>query len=387
MLNSLAVVLEQPEHLALAELPLDAPAAGDVVIETLWSGVSAGTERLLFTGRMPPFPGMGYPLVPGYESVGRVVEAGPEAQIEIGAQVFVPGARCFGAVRGLHGGAASRLVAPASRVVPVPAALGDKAVLLALTATAYHALAGSPAASDCILIVGHGVLGRLLARLTLALGGKAPIVWEKSRDRVGGAVGYEVTSPNEDNRVDYRDDIRRQRRLRNSRSIDAAAGSGRRDRSRRLLRSHELWFPAGIHARGSHTGRGAMARWRCRRGRATCRERPSLPRWSCHPPPPCVPGLRGLPDRFRGSLLPQDGSGLEVMSMSLDDGFLTDDGTRESTGASPAPEAAIEPDPVPTRATKNHPNHRDLWQGWHRQKFHARQSLLHDGAVRARRSC
>ncbi len=203
MLNSLAVVLEQPEHLALAELPLDAPAAGDVVIETLWSGVSAGTERLLFTGRMPPFPGMGYPLVPGYESVGRVVEAGPEAQIEIGAQVFVPGARCFGAVRGLHGGAASRLVAPASRVVPVPAALGDKAVLLALTATAYHALAGSPAASDCILIVGHGVLGRLLARLTLALGGKAPIVWEKSRDRVGGAVGYEVTSPNEDNRVDY----------------------------------------------------------------------------------------------------------------------------------------------------------------------------------------
>ena len=30
-----------------------------------WSGISTGTERLLWSGRMPPFPGLGYPLVPG----------------------------------------------------------------------------------------------------------------------------------------------------------------------------------------------------------------------------------------------------------------------------------------------------------------------------------
>ena len=64
-----------------------------MTVETRWSGVSAGTERLLFTGRMPAFPGMGYPLVPGYESVGRVVDAGPDAD-RIGTQVFVPGAKC-----------------------------------------------------------------------------------------------------------------------------------------------------------------------------------------------------------------------------------------------------------------------------------------------------
>ena len=121
---------------------MDKPAAGDVTVETLWSGVSAGTERLLFEGRMPAFPGMGYPLVPGYESVGRVVDAGPEAKIAIGTQVFVPGAKCFGdSVRCVHGGAASLLVAPASRVVPVSAGLGENAVLLALAATALHALA------------------------------------------------------------------------------------------------------------------------------------------------------------------------------------------------------------------------------------------------------
>jgi 3-hydroxyethyl bacteriochlorophyllide a dehydrogenase len=202
MLSSLAVVLEQPERIALTRLALDPPAAKDVVVETQWSGISAGTERLLFKGLMPPFPGMGYPLVPGYESVGRVVDAGREAGFEIGAQVFVPGARCFGPVRGLHGGAASHLVAPASRVVPLPGSLGEKGVLLALAATAFHALAGSATGAG-VLIVGHGVLGRLLARLALLAGGKPPVVWEKNPARTDGAVGYEVTSPEDDERADY----------------------------------------------------------------------------------------------------------------------------------------------------------------------------------------
>ena len=73
MSSSLAIVLEQPERLALKRLELDAPAPTDVLVETRWSGISTGTERLLYTGRMPNFPGMGYPLVPGYETVGTVV--------------------------------------------------------------------------------------------------------------------------------------------------------------------------------------------------------------------------------------------------------------------------------------------------------------------------
>ncbi len=202
MLSSLAVVLEEPKRLTLATLPLAAPTASDVVVETLWSGVSAGTERLLFTGRMPHFPGMGYPLVPGYESVGLVVEAGPEADVAVGEQVFVPGAHCFGAVRGLHGGAASRLVAPGARVVPVSKGLGEKAVLLALAATAHHALSGSDLSRGA-LIVGHGVLGRLMARLAALSGGEPPVVWETNPERRGGALGYAVTSPDEDPRKTY----------------------------------------------------------------------------------------------------------------------------------------------------------------------------------------
>jgi len=195
-LQTTAVVLEQPERLALARLDLTAPGADDVVVDIEWSGISTGTERLLWAGTMPDFPGMGYPLVPGYESVGRVVDAGHQTERQVGERVFVPGARCFQSVRGLFGGAASRLVVPGSRVVPIPDALEERAVLLALAATAYHALTSGPASEVAPdLIIGHGVLGRLAARLTLALGYPAPAVWEADPSRRTDGRGYTAMAP------------------------------------------------------------------------------------------------------------------------------------------------------------------------------------------------
>src|ERR1700753_3131608 len=127
-METIAVVLKQPEHVELARLALTPPTAGDVVVDVDFSGVSTGTERLLWSGRMPSFPGMGYPLVPGYESVGEVVEAGPESGLQPGQRVFVPGAKCFGEVRGLFGASASRLVVPGRRVVPLDPQLGERGI-------------------------------------------------------------------------------------------------------------------------------------------------------------------------------------------------------------------------------------------------------------------
>jgi 3-hydroxyethyl bacteriochlorophyllide a dehydrogenase len=202
-METIAVVLQQPEQIELAKLALTAPTADDLVVDVDWSGVSTGTERLLWSGRMPSFPGMGYPLVPGYESVGRVVEAGSTTGFHAGQTVFVPGAKCFGEVRGLFGASASRLVVPAKRVTALDPDLGDRAILLALAATAYHAIAARDAvAPGCI--VGHGVLGRLLARISIALGNDPPVVWEKNPTRVGGALGYDVLDPERDERRDYK---------------------------------------------------------------------------------------------------------------------------------------------------------------------------------------
>jgi 3-hydroxyethyl bacteriochlorophyllide a dehydrogenase len=200
-MQSTAVVLEAPERMTLRSVAVSDPGASDVVVDVEWSGISTGTERLLWSGRMPNFPGMGYPLVPGYESVGRVIEAGRDTPIDRGARVFVPGASCFGEIRGLFGGAASTLVVPAARAYRVDDALEERGTLIALAATARHALAVEGARLP-ELIVGHGVLGRLLARITVALGG-APVVWERDARRATGGVGYTVVDPADDDRRDY----------------------------------------------------------------------------------------------------------------------------------------------------------------------------------------
>lgn len=196
-----AILLEAPHKLVLADLPLNDPTPDDVVVDMEWSGISTGTEKLLWSGRMPPFPGLGYPLVPGYESIGHVVEAGASSGRRAGERVFVPGANCYRGARGLFGAASSRVVIAGRRAVPVDGALGERAILLALAATAYHAVAPD-ARSSPELIVGFGVLGRLIARIVVACGG-SPTVWEINEARRAGGEGYTVLHPDDDPRRDY----------------------------------------------------------------------------------------------------------------------------------------------------------------------------------------
>jgi 3-hydroxyethyl bacteriochlorophyllide a dehydrogenase len=215
MTHAQAIVFESPQQLSLQTLELKPFEANDLEVEVGFSGISTGTERLLWDGTMPPFPGLGYPLVPGYETVGTVVRvAGPtvpsaagSAPIVVGDQVFIPGSYSFQGVRNIFGGAGSRLIVPHDRVVRVSPDMGPKAVLLALAATCYHTISLGGAREPVIapdLIVGHGVMGRLLARITLALGLPEPTVWETQPARRKGAIGYGVADPKDDARRDYR---------------------------------------------------------------------------------------------------------------------------------------------------------------------------------------
>lgn len=204
---SRAIVFQSPQRLSLQTLGLDAPVSGQVEVAVEFSGISTGTERLLWDGSMPAFPGMGYPLVPGYETVGRVTRTEGPSTLKLGQRVFVPGAQCLQGVRSLFGGAASTLVVPQDRVIALNDHQGQEAVLLALAATAYHAVSGGGLRDPFVppdLIVGHGVMGRLLARMTVASGASAPTVWESNPARCSGAQGYHVLRPDEDPRKDYK---------------------------------------------------------------------------------------------------------------------------------------------------------------------------------------
>jgi 3-hydroxyethyl bacteriochlorophyllide a dehydrogenase len=193
-----AIIFNGDSNVSVADLDLRDPEKDDMIIDVIWSGVSTGTERLLWSSQMPPFPGLSYPLVPGYEAVGLVVAA-PGQESRIGEPVFIPGAQCFKDVSGLFGGSASRLIAPASRAVSLAGEAKAEDVLLALAATAHHAVMKSALPE---LIIGHGTLGRLMARIVLALGADDITVWETDADRAKSET-YRVLHPDEDIRQDY----------------------------------------------------------------------------------------------------------------------------------------------------------------------------------------
>ena len=197
-----AIVFQQPKSLAIKRLALPDMGATDVQVQVEFSGISTGTERMLWDGSMPAFPGMGYPLVPGYETVGRVVAAGDQATVPVGSRVYVPGSQCFQEARNLFGGSASRLIVPSARAMPIEESLAERGVLFALAATAYHAHS-APGTQQPDLIVGHGVLGRMIARLAV-LAGTKPVVWDTNPARRTGAVGYEVIDPSDDSRRNYK---------------------------------------------------------------------------------------------------------------------------------------------------------------------------------------
>ena len=192
-MNAQAVIFEGPKSIKLSKLEVNEMVDGDVEIEVAYTGISTGTERLLWEGSMPNFPGMGYPLVPGYEAVGQITKSHSKQELKEGDYVFVPGAYSFKNVRNLFGGSGSRLVVPADRVISVSKANAKSATLLALAATAYHSVSKGGAlntAEPPDLIIGHGIMGRLLARMTVAAGMPAPTVWEINPARMGGAQEY-----------------------------------------------------------------------------------------------------------------------------------------------------------------------------------------------------
>ncbi len=191
-----AVIFEGAHGLCVRRLELKAPGPGDAIVDVMWSGVSTGTERLLWSGQMPPFPGLSYPLVPGYEAVGRVVEAAGREDL-VGKLVFVPGSTGFEDVAGLFGASASRLVVAAEKLTVLELERPQEGVLLALAATAHHAIAERMPE----LIVGHGVLGRLTRRICNALGA-APTVWEIDPARRSDG-DFAAIDPEEDTRRDY----------------------------------------------------------------------------------------------------------------------------------------------------------------------------------------
>jgi threonine dehydrogenase-like Zn-dependent dehydrogenase len=173
----------------IREQKLRAPAAGEVLVRTLFSGVSRGTEALVFRGLVPesqheamrgPFQEGEFPapVKYGYAAVG-IVESGPPTMI--GKIVFV-----------LHPHQ-DRFVVPADTARPLPADVPPRrAVLAANMETALNGLwDAGPGIGDRIVVLGGGTLGCLVAYLAARFPGtRVQLVdIDPSRKAVAHALG------------------------------------------------------------------------------------------------------------------------------------------------------------------------------------------------------
>jgi 2-desacetyl-2-hydroxyethyl bacteriochlorophyllide A dehydrogenase len=173
-LTRLAVCFTAPRAVDVREEPMPAPGRGEVLVATVISAISAGTELLTYRGLLPEgmpldatLPALaeqrGYPLRHGYAAVGRVREVGAEVDVSwLGRLVFAfhPHASAFSI--------------PASEVVALPGGISPElAALLPTMETAVTLLMdGQPLIGERVVVSGQGVVGlattALLARLPLA---------------------------------------------------------------------------------------------------------------------------------------------------------------------------------------------------------------------------
>ncbi|GAB5467827.1 MAG: zinc-binding alcohol dehydrogenase [Rhodospirillales bacterium] len=183
-----ALWYEAPGRSLLREEKLAPPTDDHILVRTLRSGLSRGTERLVFQGKIPEsewtrmrapfqegrFP---FPIKYGYALVGQVVE-GPTKRR--GETVFLLAPH------------QEALVVPASAAVALPEGLpARRGVLAANLETAVNVLWDSGAsAGDAILIVGGGILGLLLARLAAALPGSRVTVVDRLPERAETARAF-----------------------------------------------------------------------------------------------------------------------------------------------------------------------------------------------------
>lgn len=170
---------------------LPRPGPDEVLVRTRCSGISRGTESLVFSGLVPPrqyrtmrcpfqegeFPG---PVKYGYISVGAV-EEGPAHLL--GRRVF-----CLYPHQ-------DRYVVPAAAVLPIPDAVPDERALLAANMeTAINGLwDGAPRVGDRIAVVGGGVVGALAAALAARIPGTRVELVDVDPGRASLAAALGVT--------------------------------------------------------------------------------------------------------------------------------------------------------------------------------------------------
>jgi 2-desacetyl-2-hydroxyethyl bacteriochlorophyllide A dehydrogenase len=189
-----ALSFEAPGRVGHVDVEVPEPADDEVLVRTLYSGISAGTELLAYRGEVDPQLALdetlgtlggtfAYPFRYGYSCVGRVEASASREHHEALVFAFHP-----------H---QERFVVPWRDVVPLQSVDPRAATLFPLLETAFQAcLDAGPVFADPVVVLGLGPLGLLTAGLLGRAGarviGAEPRSWRRD---AAAAFGVEAVSP------------------------------------------------------------------------------------------------------------------------------------------------------------------------------------------------
>ncbi len=203
------MVLTGPGELALDSVEQPAPSADQVLVHVTHSGI-CGTDYKIFNGSIP----VHYPLIPGHEMAGEVVDPGGNAAFKSGDRVIIDPELYCGACfhcrigqthlcpkgkllgRDVNGGFAEFVTAPATHVFPLPAAVdGRTAPMIQVLTTCLHAQRQVDIfAGETVVVLGLGVTGQLHVQLAKARGARViGITRSAEKRKLAETLGADLT--------------------------------------------------------------------------------------------------------------------------------------------------------------------------------------------------
>lgn len=168
-MQATAILFTGVNQVAVDRVEVPEPGPGEVMIEAAYTCISPGTELRCLRGEQAG--NWEWPFIPGYSLTGRVVAAGPNTKLAVGAPVYCTGTRHVNRSR-LWGGHISHAVLPEREVYVVPENMKLlEASAARLAAIAYHGLRLShPLPQEKVAVIGLGPVGQFAARLHAIVG-------------------------------------------------------------------------------------------------------------------------------------------------------------------------------------------------------------------------
>ena len=180
-----AVVFEAPNQVVVRQVEIPDPGPGDVVVDTITSWISPGTELSFLRGdrvygdtSASPTTPYSFPRVAGYQKIARVVSVGKDVEgISVGQIVFAT----IGKVLGMFeawGGHMARLVCPAAQIYPLPPGVNPEPFSGAvLTQVGFNAGSRAPVnPGELAVVLGDGLVGLWTAQTLQHRGAKVWLV-------------------------------------------------------------------------------------------------------------------------------------------------------------------------------------------------------------------